>query len=279
MKKKTPPFEVMRTRVNQPARSYAPTATSQEATASPRSLPADASRDASVDGDWLSQARQPFVLRLPRGQAAAIVGAMLLLIVLAYGVGHTRGVRIGEEAVRSQMGELSEAVPLLPEDAGRSGSGSPTLTVGSGTGTATISNGTRTTMAQASPEHGSGSAQFVSSGQAAEANQGASIRRASADPREPGLNYFVLAHYPIEDAARLKKFLEQQGVPCVILSTGRSDQYQVQALNGFLREELDSREFNVFREKLIRLGFIWKREHRGPTDLSGAYPQLFKPSS
>ena len=258
MKKKTPPFEVMRTRIAQPSRPYVKQPVHM----------AEADDD-SIDEGWLAHARRPLVLRLPRGQAAAIVGVLLLVVVLAYGVGLAQGKRAGAADARRLTGDLSGGVSLLPDSADM---------------VPRVQGETvHKSAAQASPNRGHETAQFVSNAgqtqQPAAANQSQSIRRASSDPREPGLNYFVLAHYPLEDAGRLKLFLEQQGVPCVILSTARSDQYQVQALNGFLREELKSAEFNAFREKVIRLGYIWKTEHRGPTDLSGCYAQLYKPAA
>ncbi len=192
---------------------------------------------------WWGQTQHPVVLRLPKGQAALLGLVFFLMILLAYWVGVMRGYRSGQREPSLQSVIATEALPdtrsssppvALPDDP------------------ATRDRPTR----------------------AAHLGDFSPVARVQSDPRQVGLNYFVLAHYPKEDAHRLVQFLANEGVPAAGFGKHGKNRYQVVALEGFHKDELDSSDYNQYKQKLLRLGHVWHSRGLGP-NFSGIFPALY----
>lgn len=96
------------------------------------------------------------------------------------------------------------------------------------------------------------------------------------DPREKGVNYFILAHYPEKEARKLVQFLSSQGVETVAVRRKNSSRlYQVLALRPFPSGTLGSPQRSTYQRQLQRLGQTWKQRHKGPTDLADMYPARY----
>ncbi len=88
-RKKKPPYEIMRGRARRPS-TPAPVRQSEEEP----SVAAPPPEQGEEIGFW-AQLRHPIVLRLPRGYAFLLAALLMLLLGLAYWVGHQRGLKSG----------------------------------------------------------------------------------------------------------------------------------------------------------------------------------------
>lgn len=97
------------------------------------------------------------------------------------------------------------------------------------------------------------------------------------DPREAGLNYFVLVSYPRnavgrDEALKLVGFLRQYGVEAAAVIGDNARFLSVVALRGFAPEELGAPAVGTYRQKLLSIGRDWKTAHDGRgNDLSDLY--------
>ena len=242
-----PPYELMRPTVLDPAR------------ATRRVSPVDASeggaRPTGVFGHWVAGARRPLVVRVPTGMAAVLGLAVILTIVLAYWAGQTRGRRSAEISPQDQIGAPYPA----GTEAGYGG------TVATGNHTAGIPTLSRRLSADTLP------------GALAQA---ASTPRHGGQLREKGLNYFVLAHYPVADADRLVVFLRERGVEAAAFKAHNKRLFQVIALRGFRRDNLYGPARQSLEQELRRLGRAWKKQGLGPDFAqTGIYLDLYEGES
>lgn len=237
-----PPYEVM---AGRPAQAGAPDA--QEASrdeAAPLSVsPAAANDDGQPGAPMLSGGGpgQPLLFRVPRGVAVMAVVVGLVVIILAYWVGRTQG----RHAALNEFG-LSRTEPIAPEGGARPApSGfAPPAEAPAGSARAAIP-GPQPISASDLPRE---------------------------DTRQSGLNYLVLALYDRVGAERLVDFLGANGVDATIVRSN-NDRFSVIDLRGFTAKELEGSAYREHRNKLRRLGQIWKREHNGATDLSDMWPK------
>ncbi len=102
--------------------------------------------------------------------------------------------------------------------------------------------------------------------------------RPAGDPREPGLNYFIVAYDRQAEAERAAEFLRSNGVPAAAVPADTSpDRYYVVSLRGFPASEVGSSAYTEHRSLLMRLGRVWKRDHRGTDDFSSVWAQKHQP--
>jgi hypothetical protein len=94
---------------------------------------------------------------------------------------------------------------------------------------------------------------------------------------QPGLNYYVVATYPLEDAERLVDFLAANGVEAMILPHHNKELFYVMDLKGFERGQLSGDDYRKRAELLRKLGRTWKDKERGPTNLSDLWPLKYDP--
>ncbi len=196
---------------------------------------AAADQPAPADGEsprgrwgWLTGPRQPLLLRVPKGYIV-LAGAVLVgVIVLAHWSGRSVGHREGFRTAVEQF-EATQPGGLLWD---------VEENTGSGTGQAAARPGARVIE----------------------------IPTAEQDPRQDGLNYWVLAHYRQAEAERFLAFLWSRQVEAAAFRRHNSGLFQVVALKGFAPGELrDAAE--KYRQQLLALGRVWRDQHRG-SDLS-----------
>ena len=193
-------------------------------------------------GSWWKQAQQPIVLRLPKGHAVLLGLVVLGLILLAYWVGSMRGYRSGLRQPSLQSVVTTQEYAVTSDS--QSNHPSPVIE-------------TR----QVSPDRVASPSRSIAS-------------RAGSEPRQVGLNYFVLAHYPQQDAKNLVRFLSEEGMAGAAFRKKGKKQYQVIALRGFHKDELDSDGYNRYKQQLLRLGRVWHSRGLGP-NFSGIFPALY----
>jgi hypothetical protein len=152
---------------------------------------------------WAMSSAAPLVLRVPRGLAALAVAAVLGLIVLAYWVGYVQGHGAAEAQFRDGLAEQQQRGQQRPpgEFAG----------MGEGIGQ---NPGQR--------DAGENGAQ--------PGNSAGPNRTRPGDPRQPGLNYFIIATWPPQSARQLASFYEGQGVDIYLqqLDNGRVEAWAVE---------------------------------------------------
>ncbi len=193
-------------------------------------------------GRWWARTAQPLVLRLPVGLAVVLGLTFLLLIVLAYWAGQAHGRR----------GASVRSIPLEPGHVQ-----APPSKLAAG----------QPAMSLVDHQEGSGGRHGSA---AADRQEGVTERRA-------GLNYFVLAHYPEADARRLVTFLRRHGVEATAVRPHNKRLFQVIALRGFRRDQIESPGRRQFERELRQLGRAWKSQRLGPDfSQTGIYLDLYE---
>jgi hypothetical protein len=104
------------------------------------------------------------------------------------------------------------------------------------------------------------------------------LARTAADPREKGKRYYTLATYSVNKEAYLMPLLQylwSQGVEAAAINSHNSGFFQVVALQGFTREEINQKAHRQYEETLRRIGRKWKAEGGGDDNLQGLYLQEY----
>jgi hypothetical protein len=97
------------------------------------------------------------------------------------------------------------------------------------------------------------------------------------EPREPGMNYYVVASLPKAEAERAAAFLADRGIPAARLAPGPNKLCQVIALRAFAPKTLGQTDALQFKAQLQKFGREYKRDHKGPTDFADMFPQKYQP--
>lgn len=184
----------------------------------------------------------PIVLRLPRGMALVLVVAAVGLLILAYLTGHSRGVSAGEANAESRF----EA-----------------LTRGSMRGGAMVDGGGQILSTDGQP---------IASGKSRVFLPG------DAEPRRQGLNYPIVARYPLEDAKMLADFIAERGVATLVVSADTTGLFHVIPLTGFTGEGFRAKQHHAAERRLREIGRQWKiRNNNRGDDLSSLWWDKFEP--
>lgn len=184
----------------------------------------------------VASVKPPILIRVPRGYAVLAAAGVVLVVVLAYWVGHTRGYRAAERDLTVSEAPVTPAVVLPPASSNNAiPSGSPA--------TSAVS-----TTSDVTPK---------------------------VDPRREGLNYYILAHYPLTEAQRLARFLREGGVEAYAIPVQNKGLAQVVAGRGFTAQEIGSPAANEYRDRLRALGKQWQARQKGANDLSDMYLDRF----
>lgn len=200
---------------------------------------------ADTQTGWWSRAQRPIVWRLPVGLATVLILGLVGVVVLAYWAGMTRGTHRAQLSLQADVRDL-----LQPE----------TLAVVTPSGTWASAMQAEKDSQKTGPEHTA-----ASTGQ---------------DPRQSGLNYLVLAHYPPEDAQRLVGFLRQHGVEAAAFRPEKSRLFQVIALHAFHKDQIDSPARRDFEKNIRQIGRAWKAAKLGQDfSTSGIYLDLYEGES
>jgi hypothetical protein len=173
---------------------------------------------------------EPWILRLPRGVAVLVGLAILVLIVLGYWVGYSRGLAARPVDELNMVGpDRSHRIPQIT------------------TSTGGISAGQTSPPAPATPD----------------------LPAVRSDPRVAGLNYLILARYPETDAQKLAEFLATLGVETVLdpVDNGRSV-HVVAVDRGFTSLEVRSNSDTLqsYERQMRAHGRAWKRHNNNRGD-------------
>jgi hypothetical protein len=184
-------------------------------------------------------------IRVPLGYMFLASAGCMLLLIVAYTIGHSRGER--EANVRLDDALLPASVAQSPERI------SDPLADPSASSGGLIPRGlTPSARGPETPDEQYGPIEF--------------------DPRsDEGLNYFVLATTKREGAIRLAEFCRANGLAAYVID-GNNDRFRrVIALPGLRTRS--SPQVEALREQIRRIGQAWKARHpgEGESDLSDAY--------
>ncbi|QNN24218.1 hypothetical protein HED60_18725 [Planctomycetales bacterium ZRK34] len=99
-----------------------------------------------------------------------------------------------------------------------------------------------------------------------------------ADPREPGLNYFRLTSIPASasEVVEILDFLKSHGVDAAAIPINNGRSVKIVALRGFANP-LSDPDARAFAEQLKKLGRRWKSQERGSSDWKDLYPEKYRP--
>lgn len=208
----------------------------------------------SVDTNWLQAGR---LIRLPAGWV--IVGAVVgvIAILLAYTTGHQRGQSAArakfERGIASAAGASEDLTTLDPlvEPAPANGRGVLSYAPPGGDNKPAATNVARS----ASP----------SAWGPVEPKQ---------DPRRKGLTYFILAETNQSGAVKLAEYCRASGLETYVV-LAKNSRRQVIAFPGFPRSERLKPQVKALEAQIHEIGAKWKRNERGDSDLSDAYPLTF----
>ncbi len=199
---------------------------------------------------WLSPGR---TVRMPVGYFFIGVAILIVAFVAGWAIGHQRGAA----ASRAEIAGLKERTlgpvndPVLDPSAADRPSAPPPA---------------------ARPEP-----RRPASPSAGEVNSTTEEPVIGSDPRQTGLNYLIIAREDPDTAVRAARFLERNGVPVAVFpDPGNPRFHLVTSRQGFPRGTLSSPEAIRLKQEVLRLGKIWTRDERGPSDFDDAY--FFKQS-
>lgn len=179
---------------------------------------------------WRGQTTGPIILRLPKAYALLLAAMLIAMVVLAYWVGEQRG----QKAAKAQATRRQEQQMEL---ASRGQAVRPGV-VAAPPVTKRVAGATNTPSPRQMP---------------------ASL---ALDKRVTGMNYYVVALLPQNEASQAKSFLGANGVETFLQFVENRGLYEVIALRGFERPDDTAREFE---RELKRLGRLWKK---GPNTFS-----------
>lgn len=261
------PFEVMRGGDARKAIGESPSPT--------RSVSGGAGRgEAGERGSMLDRWRSPVVLRLPRGTIVALLVLAVGLIGLAYWVGQSMGYSSAVARLRQSAGDRPWSYPAGATTPGGAATGGAASAPG---GEASQTPGSDApTAARATGGLSAVAAQTTGGVNQPDGPVDASATALSSDTRQSGLNYLVLATYPPEEAQRLRRFLAAHGVAAAAVSVNNGRFFLVVDLVGFTAEDLRTPAYEQRRMLIRRLGELWRKQERGPSDLSDMWPQKYR---
>jgi hypothetical protein len=219
-------------------------------------MPAERSTNHELDHEpsaptvsWLDRLRAGHSMRIPIGYIFLGIPAVLLIVVVAYIFGFSRGETIPSDtdaatpdfAVNDPL-----ARPLLNEPA----------------------NPTTSRSASAAPQPANATSPLVFD-----------ITRLppiDTDPRQRGMNYYVLATPDQAGAQRLARFCREHALAAFIVpAPGKPHLRQVIVLPGFDAAALSSDLAKEFTRMILHVGQKWDEVEPGKDDLSTFYPQRY----
>lgn len=96
-----------------------------------------------------------------------------------------------------------------------------------------------------------------------------------SDPRQNGLNYFILIETSREGARRVVRFCRENGLETYAIRRKNARLYRVIALPGFISSDRSDSSIRSLEALIHRVGDKWKRDESGTTDFRDKYPSLY----
>ena len=202
------------------------------------------------------------------GAAFAIVS---LILVYQLGVSQGSGDRTGGEQLATN--------PATTE-ATRAGSQSGLdLPAGSGRRDPVAGSSTAAMQQPAKPpsasENRAASGTETASPGAAQDGQPLGPMPKGIDPRQSGLNYFVVASVLEANADKMVQFCRDRGLDAWVVPDHNGRLREITVLPGVPKSELDGVRAKALKARILKVGLQWKAAGRGNADFSGCYPKLY----
>lgn len=204
--------------------------------------PSHAAPEPQPDASPRSRFSPGRTLRVPFGYVFFVAAAVLILFAIAWALGHRSGVK----DVRAE-----QAAKVAPDFEGPGPSRDPY--------TAVVPSPTQ---------------QPITQGPGRAATPPQIPQRPivpAADPRQAGLNYYIIDRYDPATAARAVEFLRSSGLDVFAWPDENPTFHLIVTVQGFPRGSLSSPEARALGDQIKRLGRVWKQQNRGPSDFSSAY--------
>ncbi|MGP1347719.1 MAG: hypothetical protein ACTS3F_13765 [Phycisphaerales bacterium] len=206
-------------------------------------------------------------IRVPAGYLLFVAAAVVALLIGAYALGHARGERAAETRLAldpsgtSGDAEQDNAI-VEPLNANAGTPNRPQGTPNAG-GTTPNQRPARTPSGT-TPQRTPGGALIVTP--------------SDLDPREPGLNYLIVALRGPDEAVRIAEFLTANAIAAGVFPANRDSLRLVVALRGFSGEEVrNSNDFRRFRQNIRDLGREWAARNRGTQNFDDLYEARHNP--
>jgi hypothetical protein len=214
--------------------------------------------------------------RTPAATGAAFEGAQakvllwiavgVVAVVIAYLVGVSRGERIGRAA---GAGERDEEMRLLA-------GGRPSLDAQETRGERAATPEASARSVQTSENQARTDGNGIAGGQALEDGPLPPLQK-GVDPRQPGLNYFVLATVMEPNAVAIAQFCREKGLDAYVIPSDNRRFSEVIVLPGFPASERSGAAVKGLQERIRKVGVLYKNAARGNPDFGDMYHKLYKP--
>lgn len=217
------------------------------------------------------------VIRLPMGWVFVAVALMVGLCWLAYEGGFRRGRTVERNERLQSQGPIEgpERDPLLNvggTDGARPAAPTPNRPAPIVAGT-TQAKPSAPAASQGKPS----TKEPVAGGPGASPAPSPQPVQIGGDPRTPGLNYFVVARLPQEDAEKAAAFLSARGVGTAVIPDNNPKFMRVIASRGFAKADLNGPEASKLKADIRKAGRAYKSEAKGPTDFADLYAERRTP--
>ena len=205
-----------------------------------------------VSGSWLQAGRS---VRLPVGYVIVGSAIAFVVVLVAYIAGHQRGQTTERGRLEQQLAGSAvlasdlETLDPLVEPASSDGRGvlsyvPPGSTQPNARSNAGVRTSVPTSWGPVEPK---------------------------SDPRTKGQTYFVLAETNQPGALKLAEYCRANGLETYVV-LAKNSRRQVIAFPGFQRSSRMNPEVKALEAQIHAIGAKWKKNERGDSDLSDAYP-------
>jgi hypothetical protein len=204
-------------------------------------------------------------------QWIAWIAVGIVAVVIAYLIGVNRGERLGRAAYSE---EREQERRLL--DGGRPATANATPKDASPGDAAPSVMGTAVGRSAASENRAQVDGNGISRGQNLEDGPLPPLQ-VGADPREPGLNYFVIATVSPQSALATAQFCRDKGLDAYVVPSNNVRFSEVIVLPGFPASERSSAAVKGLEARIRKVGTLYRNAARGNPDFGDMYHKLYKP--
>ena len=95
------------------------------------------------------------------------------------------------------------------------------------------------------------------------------------DPRQSGLNYFVVASVLEANADKIVQFCRDRGLDAWVVPDHNGRLREITVLPGVPKSELEGARAKALKARILKVGLQWKAAGRGNADFSGCYAKLY----
>ncbi|RMD65505.1 MAG: hypothetical protein D6824_02530 [Planctomycetota bacterium] len=103
------------------------------------------------------------------------------------------------------------------------------------------------------------------------------IEDEALDPREPGMNYYVVDRLRPDEAVAAARYLRLHGIEAVVLPSDSPRLRLVVALRPFAPGQVSSPESKAYAARIREIGRRWKTQDGGVSDFSTMYAAKHQP--